>query len=485
LSESTTSTVVEPPGSGRPAHGLRYWATMPVILAATFMVALDFFIVNVAIPSTQRELGASPAAIQFIIAGYWLALAAGLIICGRLGDLFGRRRMFLLGLAAFTLASAACGLAPTAEFLVGARIAQGLSASLMMPQGLAILGVVYTGAHRARAFTAYAMTLGLASVCGQLIGGLLIEADVAGLGWRSCYLVNVPVGLLTFALTLRYVPESRAEGRGRLDFVGTLLVTVGLVALVLPLVEGQARDWPLWTWLMMVGSVALLALFAVHQNRLGARSADPLIDMQLFRARAFSIGLVVTVLFNMLMGSFFLFLAIYLQEGQGVAPLASGILFTPIAVGYFLASLAAEPLARRLGRHVLTIGAVVMTVGLTLTYLTVDRIGITPDLAVLVPAFALSGAGMGFVLAPLTNTVLAGIDPRYAGAASGVLATSQQVGGAVGVAAIGVIFYGVLDLTAAPLAYADAFLAGLIGLIAFAVVIAVLIQFMPRHRQTP
>ncbi|GGM16909.1 MULTISPECIES: MFS transporter [Micromonospora] len=485
MSETITPpTAVERDVSAPSAQpgGKPRWIVMPVILAATFMVALDFFIVNVAIPSTQRELGASPAAIQFIIAGYWLSLATGLIICGRLGDLYGRKRIFLVGLACFTAASAACGLAPSAEFLVGARIVQGLSASLMMPQGLAILGVVYTGAARARAFTAYAVTLGLASVSGQLVGGLLIEADILGLSWRNCYLVNVPIGLLTIALALRYVPESRATTRTRLDFVGTVLIAAGLVALVLPLVEGRERGWPLWTWITLAAAVPLLITFARHQSRLGARDGGPLIDMRLFRERAFSVGLVVTVLFNMLMGSFFLFLAIYLQAGRGMSALESGLIFTPIGVGYFVASLLAEPIAARIGRHVLTIGAVVMLVGLGLTYLMVDRIGVVDGAGVLIPAFALAGAGMGLVLAPLTNTVLTNINPEYAGAAAGVLATSQQVGGAVGVAIVGVVFYNALGSRTDPGAYPPAFLEGLVWLVAFTVAIGLLIQLLPRRR---
>ncbi|MER7165646.1 MFS transporter [Micromonospora sp. NPDC000207] len=455
---------------------------MPVVLAAVFMVALDFFIVNVAIPSTQRELNASPAAIQFIIAGYWLSLAAGLIICGRLGDLYGRRRIFLLGLTAFTVASVACGLAPTAEFLVISRVAQGLSAALLMPQGLAILGVVYSGPARARAYTAYALTLGLASVCGQLIGGLLIEADLFGLSWRNCYLVNLPIGLATIALTMRYVPESRAETRTSLDLVGTALIAAGLVALVLPLVLGREQGWPLWTWLMLAAAPVLLVTFARHQATLGRRAGGPLIDMRLFRARAFSIGLLATVLFNMLMGSFFLFLALYLQEGKGMTPLQSGLIFTPIATGYFLASLLSERIAARIGRHVLTVGSVVMFAGLLLTHLSVARIGDEGGHASLIPGFALAGAGMGLILGPLTNTVLANLDPEYAGAASGVLATSQQVGGAVGVAIIGVVFYDTLGLDPQPGDYPEAFLAGMVWVTVFAVLIGLLVQLLPRHR---
>lgn len=465
-----------------PRDGVRYWVIMPVILAATFMVALDFFIVNVAIPSTQHELNADPASIQLVIAGYWLALAAGLITCGRLGDLVGRRRMFVIGLTLFVITSAGCGVAPTAGFLVVARILQGLSAAAMMPQGLAILGIVYTGAHRARAFTAYAMTLGVASVCGQLLGGVLINADIAGLSWRSCYLVNVPIGLITLVLALRYVPESRAEGRSKLDLVGTALVGLGLIAFVWPLVNGQEAGWPLWTWLMIALSVVLLGGFFRYQAKLTANGGAPLIDTRFFRERAFTFGLLATVLFNMLMGSFFLFLAIYLQEGRGMAALDSGLIFTPIAIGYFLASLVAEPIAARIGRHVLWIGALGMAAGLVWVKLVLDDVGRFGSASAFIPAFALAGVGMGLVMAPLTNLVLAGIRPEYAGAASGVLATSQQVGGAVGVAVVGVVFYGGLTNRADPGAYPPAFSSSIVWLVGFAVLIGVLVQFLPRRR---
>ena len=228
---------------GARAAGLRKWAALPVVLAGTFMVVLDFFIVNVAMPTMQSDLNAGASAIQWVVAGYGLAFAAGLITGGRLGDQLGRRRMFTIGLALFVLTSAACGVAPSAGLLVAARVAQGASSALLMPQVLAILGVAYTGPDRMKALLAYTMTLGIAAVGGQLIGGILIELDPAGLDWRACFLVNVPVGLLALAFVGRTVPESRA-GETRLDLLGTDMITVGLVAILLPLIEGRDHGWP-------------------------------------------------------------------------------------------------------------------------------------------------------------------------------------------------------------------------------------------------
>ncbi|HEU5267431.1 MAG TPA: MFS transporter, partial [Jatrophihabitans sp.] len=224
------------------------WAPLLVVLAGTFVTFLDFFIVNVALPAIRSDLHAGASAVSLVVAGYGLTFAAGMITGGRLGDLYGRRRMFALGLALFTLTSLLCGLAPTAGILVAARMLQGAAGALLTPQVLAILGSTYVGARRAKAFAAFGFAMGIAGVLGQLIGGALIQADVAGLGWRTIFLINVPVGLLAVPLVRRVVPESRGP-RARLDLVGAVLGTATIAALVLPLVEGREHHWPLWTWL--------------------------------------------------------------------------------------------------------------------------------------------------------------------------------------------------------------------------------------------
>jgi len=458
----------------------RWWIALPVILAGTFMVTLDFFIVNVAIPSTQRELHASSGSIQLVVAGYGLAYAAALIVGGRLGDLYGRRRLFALGLALFTLTSAACGLAPTTAVLILGRVGQGLAAALIAPQVLAILGVVYTGERRSRAFTAYGLALGLAAVGGQLIGGLLIQADLAGLGWRSCFLINVPVGVAALILTPRLVPESRAEVRSRLDFVGATLVTSAMVAIVLPLVEGREHGWPLWTWLCLAGAAPLLLAFGAHQRWLGARGGAPLVDLALFRERTFAVGILTVLVFYASIASCFLVLTLYLQQGRGLDALASGATFTELGLGYLATSLYARRIAGRLGRQSIAFGALSMALGLLLLRLTVAHVGTAGHVALLAPALLVDGAGMGMVMAPLIATVLAGIAPRDAGAASGVLGTVQQGGNALGVAIIGLIFYGSLGHTGRRGAYADAFGGSLVYLIVLVVAVAALMQLLPR-----
>jgi EmrB/QacA subfamily drug resistance transporter len=461
----------------------RRWVALPVILSGTFMVTLDFFIVNVAIPSLQAALHAGSAAIQLVVAGYGLALAVGLITAGRLGDLYGRRRVFMLGLAFFTLASAACGLAPTPTLLVVARVVQGLAAALLSPQILAMLGIVYTGEDRARAFTVYGLALGLAAVSGQLIGGLLIAANIESLGWRTCFLINVPVGIAALFLTPRLIPESRAEGRSQLDLVGVALVTLGLAAIVLPLIYGRDQGWPLWTWLSLIVALPLLLAFGGFQRWLSARGRAPLIAPALFGERAFVVGLLTVLAFYAGMASFFLVLALYLQQGRGLSALDAGLTFSALGFGYLATSLYAQRLARRLGRQSLTIGALGMALGLVLLRVTVGQIGMTGPVALLTPALLLDGAGMGMVLAPLTAAVLAGIAPKYAAAAAGVLATMLQVGNALGVAIIGIIFYGAQGQTRSRNAYPFAFDASLIYLIVLAVAVAALLQILPRNRQ--
>ncbi|MFE3874011.1 DHA2 family efflux MFS transporter permease subunit [Kitasatospora sp. NPDC059146] len=421
---------------------------LPVILTATFMTALDTFVVNVAVPSVQADLGAGPAVVQWVMAGFGLALAVGLVTAGRLGDRYGRRRVFALGLSLFTLASAGCGLAPTASALVGARVAQGLAAALMGPQVLAILRTAFSGAAQARAFARYGLTMGVGAVFGQLIGGLLIRADLLGLGWRSCFLINLPIGLAALAAVRRCLPESRAPQRPGLDPVGVLLATVGLTALVLPLIQGPGLGWPLWTLLCLGAAVAVLVAFAVHQHRSTGRGT-PLVDTRLFRGRAFGTGLLAQLVFWLGQASFFLVLALHLQLGRRLDALGAGLVFTAIGLGYLLTSNATHRVTARLGEpRTITVGGLLMAAGLGLLAFAADA-GADGSVWWLAPGLFVDGLGMGLVIAPVTTVALAAVEPQLAGAAAGAVATVQQVGGAVGVALIGLVYYGAGDPTAA------------------------------------
>lgn len=410
---------------------------------------------------------------QLIVAGFALALATGLITGGRLGDLYGRRRIFTIGLAIFTVASAGCGLAPGPGFLIAARIVQGTAAALMTPQVLATLGTVYTGARRARAFAVYGLAMGIAGVAGQLIGGGLITLDIAGAGWWSIFLINVPIGVAGLALAPRLVPESRGP-RAAVDLTGTALITAALAAVVLPLVEGRQQGWPVWAWGSLAASPVLLAAFAAHQRARSNAGRAPLVRHELFTGRAFTAGTLAGVLFGTVPASFFFVLALYLQEGRGLSPLFSGVVFSAVGAGDLAAMLTSQRMAARLGRQILAAGAAVMAVAC----LVLAAVAGTPTALGLLPGLAAAGFGIGMVLVPLTATALAAVAPEHAGAASGVVTTGLQVGAAIGIAVIGVVFYGAL----AGRAYGHAFAVSLAALAAFTVATIVAVQLLPRHQ---
>jgi EmrB/QacA subfamily drug resistance transporter len=418
------------------------WNALPVLLAGAFMVVLDFFIVNVALPSIATDLGAGESSLEWVVAGYGLTFAAFLITSGRLGDALGRRRIYAIGLALFTAASAACGIAPSPTTLVLARIAQGVAGAVVMPQVLAIVGVTFRGPDYVRAVSIYGVVLGLAAVGGQVIGGALVESDLLGLGWRSCFLINVPVGLAALAFTGRFVPETRAEPASRLDVVGATTLAAGLAAILLPLIEGRQLGWPLWTWVSLAVSPAFIVAFLGRQRRLSRAGRDPLLELSLFRERAFSAGLVTQLCLACAQASFFVYLALYLQLGRGLGPLEAGLVFTIIAVAYVAVSAPAPGLAERYGRTVVAIGGASLALGLAALAIAVAELGTGVSVLGLVPGLVLTGVGIGLCFTPLTSTVLANVHAARAGSASGAMSTTQQIGYALGVAVTGVIYFG-------------------------------------------
>ncbi|MEU6479350.1 MFS transporter [Streptomyces sp. NPDC047017] len=446
---------------------------MLIVVSGMFMITLDFFGVNVAIPSLRVDLDAGSAAIEFIVSGFSLAYAAGMVTAGRLGDLYGRRRVFALGMAFFTLASLAAGLAPTPGVLIVARVVQGIGAAVMTPQMLAILNTSFSGVQRVRAFTAFALSMGISATFGQLIGGVLIHADIAGIGWRAIFLVNVPIGALSLLLMRKYVPESHGTGRTGLDLIGAALGSCGLLAVVLSLVEGREQGWPAWSWVVLASSVPLLAVFALRQNRLERTDRAPLISLSLFRERAFSVGILIILGFFAAMASFMFVLALYLQDGHGASPLNSGLIFGALGIGYVPAAFAA-----RLGKQVLTLGALVVAAGYGVMIVAAAATGVSGSVYWIMPGLCVAGVGMALFANPVTPTVLAGVEPDHAAAAAGVLSTAQEGGNALGVAAIGVVFFGVLGHGGRG-AYADAFGWSVALLAAFTVAVAVLVQALP------
>jgi MFS family permease len=343
-----------------------------------------------------------------------------------------------------------------------------------MPNVLSIINVTYTGEDLPRALGIYGLVMGLAAACGQLIGGGLIQADVAGLGWRTCFLINVPVGIAALALAPRFVSESRSERRSRLDPLGTVLLTAGLTAIVLPLVEGRQHGWPAWTWISLGCAPLLLLGFVAQQRRLARRDGEPLLAPAMFRARTFTAGLVTQLAFWCGQASFFLVLALYLQQGRGLSALGAGLVFTIMAVAYVAASAQAPVLVVRFGRRLLGIGALVLACGHGLLLAAVEHVGVGGSIVELFPGLVLIGAGMGLLLVPLTTTILASVDVQYAGSASGAVTTVQNVGGALGVAITGVIFFGALHG-----GYAHALELSLIELGALLLGVAALTRLLP------
>jgi MFS family permease len=428
-----------------PVSRFAKWAPLIVVLSGTFIFVLDFFIVNVALPDIQRSLHASAAAIEWLVSGYALTSATMLVAGGRLGDHYGRRRWFSIGLAVFVLASALCAIAPDPGVLVAARVLQGAGAAVMAPNILAILGMTYTGPDRVRAISVYGIVMGLAAVSGQLIGGVLIDANVAGLGWRAIFWINVPIGVAALAATPRLVRESRAEHAGRLDLAGAALLATALVAVVLPLVDGRQEGWPAWSWACLAAGPVLLVAFAGYLRRVRRGGGQPLLDPGIFAVPAFRAGLTVQVLFWCQQAATYLLIALFLQQGRGLSPLTSGGVFAVLAAGYLATSFRAPALTIRFGRRVIASGAVVGAAGDLLVLLAVVRWGTGGPVAMLFPGLFLLGAGQGLCVTPLTTTVLAHADARTAGSVSGALSTAQQVGNAIGVAVSGVVFYGLLD----------------------------------------
>jgi EmrB/QacA subfamily drug resistance transporter len=443
-----------------PGADPRRWAALVVMLVAAFMNLLDVSIVNIAVPSIQRGLNASYAEVQWTLAGYTLGYALVLITGGRLGDAYGRKRVFLAGVAGFTLMSGLCAAARDPGMLIGCRVAQGAMGALMIPQVLSFIQVAFPPAERIKALASFGVTAGLGTVSGPLIGGLLTSHSLLGLGWRSIFLVNVPVGVIALTASARLVRESRAPSPPRLDPLGALLLTAALVLLLYPLVQGRQDGWPAWAYLMMSLSAPVLAAFTGWEL---ARKRSPLVELRMFRQRGFAVGTAIALVFFLGVASFALVLTLFLQEGLGFAPLHAGLTFVPFSLGTFAASGAAAGLEPRFGSRVTMAGALIMVVGTIGLIGTVHHFGAAVSTWDMAPALAAAGLGLGTVIAPLANVILAGVAEQDAGSASGVLNTGFQLGSSIGLAVVGVIFFGFLGSQAAPAVASVPVRAGLIA----------------------
>ena len=419
-----------------------------VLMVATFMDLMDSTITNVALPTIGKNLGATPEQLEWTVAGYVIAFATLLITGGRLGDIFGHRRIFVIGIVGFTLASLGAALSQTGDLLVTCRVLQGGFAGIMMPQVLSSVQVMFAPEERAPVLGIIGSLSALGAVGGLILGGWLITADLLGMGWRSIFLVNVPIGIVLVVAALLFVPRSRSEHPLRPDLVGVLLGGLGVFLVVFPLTDGRAAGWAWWIWAMLITSPFVIAAFVWQQGRMLKAHKAPLLPLPLFRDRGFASGQLVQVLSSIGNGGYVLILLYYVQSALGFTALAAGLTLLPFALG----SMAAAPLAifatKRLGKWAVLLGGIVQAAALTWVMWTIWTAGAALTGWDVTAPLTLVGAGMMTLIMPLTSITLESVPTPDAGAASGTLTTFGQIGMVLGVALAGSVFFGILQDTA-------------------------------------
>ncbi|AHH15976.1 major facilitator transporter [Nocardia nova SH22a] len=480
---STLETRTAPIALTSAPHPAR-WRILPVILSAMFMAMFDWFVVNVAASSLQHDLHAGESALELIVGGYGFAFASALITGGRLGDLYGHRRLFVVGMLAFAGASLLCGLAPNAWSLVAFRILQGATAALMVPQLLALINTMFPPAERARAMAGYGATIGLGAVAGQVLGGVLLDANLFGWGWRTIFYINVPIGVAAALLAARWLPHHEPPvRRPRLDPVGALGISTALALLLVPMTLGRPAGWPLWTWLSMAAAIPVLLLTLRYENRLVRGGGEPVIDIGMVRARGFGLGLIIAGGYLTFFAGFMLCLTLTLQNGLGLSPLAAGMTFAPLGLCFAGSSLFLAPrVANRLGNRVMVAGTCTGITGLAITLAVLYGFGAQVSPWALVPGMMIVGLGNGLTIPSVIAAVLSsGVPATRAGMAAGVLTTAQQFGNAIGATVLGVIFFSALGSAHTTGGYAHAMeAAGIAGIVVLGAVLTAALA-LPRQ----
>jgi EmrB/QacA subfamily drug resistance transporter len=420
----------------------RRWFVLAIVVAAQFMFGVDAFIVNVALPTIAVELRASPAQVQSVIAIYLIAYATLVVTGGRLGDIYGTRNVFLAGVFGFTLTSLWCGLAQSGPELIAARLAQGATAALMVPQVLATLHLLFADQARGRAFGIYGIVLGLAGAAGFALGGLLVTLDLAGLGWRVVFFVNVPFGLLIIFAALKIMPSVPRRAGTRLDVLGAIVLFIGLLCLIGPLLFGHDAHWAPRVWLTMTAGIAVMVGFPRLQRAVARRGGMPLIDLSLLADAAFMRGLGAAFFFFFANLSFYLVMTLFMQKALQIPPLQAGMVFVPLALTFIIASRVSAVRARHRGTLVLIEGCAIQIAGLAMLASTIASLT-SPGAALLALVLTVFGFGQGLVMAPLSGVVLSTVKPASAGSGSGLYGTTAQIANAAGIAAIGAVFFAV------------------------------------------
>jgi EmrB/QacA subfamily drug resistance transporter len=417
------------------------WFVFAVVIAANIMDLMDATIVNVAGPSIRIALGGSATFLQWLPAGYTLAFAVFLITGARLGDMFGRRRLFLIGSAGFTVMSAACALAPSPAILIVFRVLQGSFGALMIPQGFGMIKEVFDDDEMTKVFGAFGPMMGLSILAAPILAGALVEANLWGIGWRLVFLINVPIGIIAFAGAVRVLPHTVAHPGLRLDAGGMVLIGAALTAIIYPLIQGRADGWPAWTFASLAGGAALLGAFWLWERH---RRGDPLIEPRLLANRTYTSGILVALAFFGAFGGLVLCVSLFAQLGEHFSPIHAGLTLMAMVIGMIAGMGAGMALVGRLGRHLLHLGVVVVAAGTVVLALTVTGAptASTLDLA---PGLFLIGLGAGSSIGQLFDFILAGVGMDEVGSASGVLEAVQQLSSALGVAALGTIFFSAFD----------------------------------------
>jgi EmrB/QacA subfamily drug resistance transporter len=430
------ATSSDPVMPSRTRNPLR-WFVFAVAITANIMDLMDATIVNVAGPSIRHALGGSASSLQWLPAGYTLAFSVFLITGARLGDMFGRRRLFLIGSAGFTQMSAACSAAPSMAALIGFRVLQGSFGALMVPQGFGMLKEVFDEDEMTKVFGAYGPMLGLSTLAAPILAGALIEANLWGIGWRLVFLINVPIGIAAFAGAVRVLPRTVAHPQIRLDTGGMVLIGAGLTAIIYPLIQGRADGWPAWTFVCLAAGAILIVAFLLWERR---HHGDPLIEPGLLANRTYTSGLLVGFAFFGAFGGLLLCVSLFAQLGEGFSPIHAGLTLMAMVIGMFAGMGAGFSLVGRLGRHLLHVGVVIIGAGTVVLALTVTgaRTASTLDLA---PGLLLIGTGAGISMGQVFDFILAGVGMDEVGSATGVVEAMQQLASAVGVAVLGTIFF--------------------------------------------
>jgi predicted MFS family arabinose efflux permease len=420
----------------------RRWWVLAIVVAAQFMFGVDAFVVNVAIPAIAAELHASTAEIESVIAIYLIAYATLIVTGGRLGDIYGTKGVFLAGVLGFTLTSLWCALAQSGPELIVARLAQGATAALMVPQVLATLHLLFSDSARSLAFAIYGIILGLAGAAGFALGGILVTLDLGGVGWRAVFFVNVPFGVLIMAAAIRIMPTVPRRAGTRLDISGAIVLFLGLLCLIGPLLFGHDFHWSPLVWLVMATGVAIIAAFPKLERVVERKGGMPLIDLTLLSDRAFMRGLVAAFFFFVANLSFYLVMTMYMQTSLQIPPIKAGLVFVPLALTFVAASRLSGVRAKHRGTLVLIEGCAIQIAGLAALALAIEFTQ-APSALMLALILMIFGYGQGLVMAPLSGAVLSSVKPASAGSGSGMYGTTAQIANAAGVAAIGAVFFAI------------------------------------------